>query len=135
RDGAGRRRRRTDRPDEARPDPGKAFAAEGQPPSLGRDFSRFPSDLNRRVRTRMLGGVGRAVSDDRPYPMYARHGRELMGWKSPVGGSPSCIARYLKLTTSPRQGRHREVGSEGSRRRYGEARNTNAKAGSTPSGP
>ena len=26
------------------------------------------STLNRRVRTRLLGGVGRAVSNDRPYP-------------------------------------------------------------------
>jgi hypothetical protein len=39
----------------------------------------------------------------------------------------------MKLTTSPRQGRHREVGSEGSRRRYGEARNTNDIVGSFPS--
>ena len=32
-------------------------------------FSRFPSCLNRLVRTRMLGGVGRAVSNGRPYPI------------------------------------------------------------------
>src|SRR5262245_51677818 len=65
--------------------------------------------------------------------VYARHGRELTGWKSPVGGSPSCIAKYMKTTTSPRQGRHREVRSEGSRRRRCEARNTNGIAGSFPS--
>jgi hypothetical protein len=64
--------------------------------------------------------------------VYARHGRELMGCKSPVGGSPSCIAKYMKTTTSPRQGRHREVGSEGSRRRRCEARNTNGIEGSLP---
>ena len=29
------------------------------------------SDWNRLVRSRMPGGVGRAVSDDRPYPIYA----------------------------------------------------------------
>jgi hypothetical protein len=38
----------------------------------------------------------------------------------------------MRITTSPRQGRHREVGSEGSRRRYGEARNTNAIEGPLP---
>jgi len=81
----------------------------------------------------MLGGVGAGEGDLPGYPMYARHGRELMGWKSPVGGSPSWSNHDMRLTTSPRQGRHREVGSEGSRRRYGEARNTNAIAGSLPS--
>src|SRR5437773_750902 len=39
----------------------------------------------------------------------------------------------MKTTTSPRQGRHREVGSEGSRRRHCEARNTNDIEGSRPS--
>jgi hypothetical protein len=33
------------------------------------EFSEIHTYLNRRVRTRMLGGVGRAVSDDRPYPI------------------------------------------------------------------
>ena len=42
-------------------------------------------------------------------------------------------ARYLRITISPRQGRHRAVGSEGSRRPHGEARNTNGRAGSLPS--
>ena len=32
----------------------------------------------------MSGGVGRAISDDGPYPMYARHGHEFVGLKSPV---------------------------------------------------
>ena len=40
--------------------------------------------LNRLVRTRMLGGVGGAPGNRAPIPMYARHGRELMGCKSPV---------------------------------------------------
>jgi hypothetical protein len=39
----------------------------------------------------------------------------------------------MRLTTSPRQGRHREVGSEGSRRPRCEARNTNGIKGSLPS--
>ena len=39
----------------------------------------------------------------------------------------------MRITTSPRQGRHREGESEGSRRRYGEARNTHDIEGSRPS--
>ena len=38
----------------------------------------------------------------------------------------------LRLTTSQRQGRHREVRSEGSRRQRCEARNTNDITGSFP---
>ena len=68
-DRTGRTRRRDDHLDRARPAPGNGSAAEGHRPSLERDCSRFTSCLNRLVRTRMLGGVGRAVSDDRPYPI------------------------------------------------------------------
>ena len=57
--------------------PGIGSTAAGHRPSLERDCSRFPSDLNRLVRTRMLGGVGRAVSNDRPYPI--RLGKALRG--------------------------------------------------------
>ena len=32
----------------------------------------------------MLGVVGRVTGDGGPYPMYARHGRDFMGCKSPV---------------------------------------------------
>jgi len=45
--------------------------------------------------------------------VYARHGRELMGCKSPVGEPKVIIS---SVTTSLRQGRLREEGSEGSRR-------------------
>jgi hypothetical protein len=45
--------------------------------------------------------------------VYARHGRELMGLKSPV--SVPVLGLNLTLITSRRQGRYREVGSEGSR--------------------
>jgi len=38
----------------------------------------------------------------------------------------------MRITTSPRQGRHREVGSEGSRRQRCEVRNTNGIKGSLP---
>ena len=68
-------RKRDDHLDEARPEPGSGLAAEGHRPSLERDFSRFTSDLNRLVRTRMLGGVGRAVSNDRPPPISSHFGR------------------------------------------------------------
>jgi len=64
--------------------------------------------------------------------VYARHGREFVGCKSPVGGSPSWSNHDMRLTTSPRQGRHREVGSAGSRRPRCEARNTNGIKGSRP---
>ena len=45
--------------------------------------------------------------------VYARHGRELMGCKSPVGEP---VVMISPVTTSLRQGRLREEGSEGSRR-------------------
>jgi len=35
----------------------------------------------------MSGGVGRAASDGRPYPMYARHGHKFMGCR-PSGSVP-----------------------------------------------
>ncbi len=46
--------------------------------------------------------------------MYARHGHELMGWKSPVGVSE--LSMLKGITTSRRQGRNREGASEGSLR-------------------
>jgi hypothetical protein len=42
---------------------------------------------NRLVRIRMLGGVGGVRSNAAPIPMYAQHGRDLVGWKSPVFSS------------------------------------------------
>jgi len=44
--------------------------------------------------------------------VYARHGRELMGLKSPVS-VPCNVVKRNKIT-SRWQGRYREVGSEGS---------------------
>ena len=46
--------------------------------------------------------------------MCARHGRELMGWKSPVG-EPKWTHNEHMITTSRRQGQDREGLSEGSR--------------------
>ena len=48
--------------------------------------------------------------------MYAQHGHELMGWKSPVGEPKSMIVSIPKwmTTTSRRQGQIREELSEGS---------------------
>ena len=74
-DRTGRTRRRHDHLDEARPDPGDDFAAEGHRPSLERDCSRFPSCPNRLVRTRMLGGVGAGEGDLPGYPI-SQHGSE-----------------------------------------------------------
>jgi len=45
--------------------------------------------------------------------VYARHGRELMGLKSPVS-IPCNVVKRNKITNR-RQGRYREVRSEGSR--------------------
>ena len=45
--------------------------------------------------------------------VYAQHGHELMGCKSPVGGPP--LNCDLTLTTSEWQGLNREVWSGGSR--------------------
>ena len=44
--------------------------------------------------------------------MYARHGRELMGCKSPVG--VPALSEKMMVTTSRRQGQSREGLSEGS---------------------
>jgi len=46
--------------------------------------------LNRPVRTRMPGGVGRGGEKPPLTRLYARHGRELMGCKSPVLESKHC---------------------------------------------
>jgi len=54
--------------------------------------------------------------------VYARHGREFMGCKSPVG-EPTPM--YLVPTTSLRQGRLREVASGGSPRQTCEPTNRN----------
>jgi len=45
--------------------------------------------------------------------VYARHGRELMGLKSPVS-VPTLCEDTIALITSRWQGRHCEVGSGGS---------------------
>jgi len=44
--------------------------------------------------------------------VYARHGRELMGFKSPV--RVPVLLKIVARSTSRWQGRHREAGSEGS---------------------
>ena len=44
--------------------------------------------------------------------VYARHGHELMGWKSPVG--VPALSTWTMTTTSRRQGRSREGRSGGS---------------------
>ena len=56
----------------------------------------------------------------------ARHGRGLMGWKSP--------AEEIAPTASRRQGRHREVGSGGSRRQTCEPMNKNRIGGAAELG-
>ena len=62
--------------------------------------------------------------------VYARHGRELMGCKSPVGEPTSY--EVMMATTSQRQGRHREVGSEGSPRQNCEPTDRKALRGRVP---
>jgi len=59
-----------------RPGPNRATARRRRviDPALSETFLTSLSDLNRLVRTRMLGGVGRAVSNDRPYPIRPRLG-------------------------------------------------------------
>ena len=54
--------------------------------------------------------AGSPVAVDRL--VYARHGHELMGWKSPVG--VPALSTWTMTTTSRRQGRSREGRSEGS---------------------
>ena len=53
------------------------------PDSYSRHLKLFG---NRPVRTRMQGGVGAGGGNTPGYPMYARHGRDLIGCKSYVGG-------------------------------------------------
>ena len=52
-------------------------------PALGETCLTSLSDLNRLVRTRMLGGEGRAVSNGRPYPIR----RPKLSDRAPVQGS------------------------------------------------
>ena len=67
-------------------------------------FTASTSPLTRRASGRSpLAKVGVE------WPVYARHGHELMGWKSPVGGHYG-----IRITTSRGQGQHREALSEGS---------------------
>jgi len=61
--------------------------------------------------------------------VYARHGRELMGCKSPVG-EPTPM--NLVPTTSLRQGRLREAASGGSPRQTCEPTNRNVIRGQVP---
>jgi len=66
-----RTRRREDRLDEDRPDPGSGFAAADQHPNLACGSLALPSlsDLNRLVRTRRRGGVGAGEGDLPGYPI------------------------------------------------------------------
>ena len=91
----------------------------------------FYSKVKRRCVERSGSAAGRAA--DRPLQpvVYARHGRGLMGCKSPAGGPPSTM---LTPTASSRQGPTREGRSEGSRRQNCEPRNTNAIEGRHPRG-
>jgi len=70
-DRTGKTRRREDHLDEARPEPGRGFAAARQRPSLecGPLALTALSALNRRVRTRLLGGVGAGEGDLPGYPI------------------------------------------------------------------
>ena len=56
-------------------------------PALGETCLTSLSDLNRLVRTRMLGGVGRAVSNDRPYPIGRHHQSQPCGYGDSRGNS------------------------------------------------
>ena len=51
------------------------------------------------MRTRTYGGVGRAVSDDRPYPMYARHGRDCCGVQVPCTSLRVSRRSLYQMTT------------------------------------
>jgi|GEM_PF-2743840 len=73
------------------------MADRSEPISTARKMTRPPS-LFRRSESIFL--------------VYARHGRELMGCKSPVFESITVVRRGK--STSRRQGRLREEGSEGS---------------------
>jgi len=73
-----------------------------------------------------MRGVVEAGGEKTPgYPMYAQHGHELMGCKSPVGKPPLFMKTMMTLTTSLTQGRYREVRSEGSGRQMREPTNRN----------
>ncbi len=65
--------------------------------------------------TIQLCGVNEAQRSERPNEriVYAQHGHELMGCKSPVG-EPKLIHHESIITTSRRQGQIREEMSEGS---------------------
>ena len=60
------------------------------------------------------GWCGEGRLEAGPYPMCAQHGRDVMGWKSPVG-VPTWIHHEDMITTSRRQGQDREGLSGGSR--------------------
>ena len=79
-------------------------------PALSETFLTALSDLNRLVRTRMLGGVGRAVSNDRPYPirpgatMFAVGMMALWLWVLGLNWMcPFSPLRRLTKTIGPRQ--------------------------------
>jgi hypothetical protein len=76
--------------------------------SMLHDFSVFLGPTWRKM-TRPPSFIGRSVSI---FLVYARHGRELMGCKSPVFESITVVRR--DKSTSRRQGRLREEGSGGS---------------------
>jgi hypothetical protein len=63
-------------------------------------------------------GKGRCAASSRSVPLdrrvCAQHGRDVMGWKSPVG-VPTWIHDEDMITTSRRQGQDREGLSGGSR--------------------
>jgi hypothetical protein len=64
-------------------------------PDITRSFGLSPSS-NRRMRSRMYGGVGAGRGNPPGYPMYARHGRDFVGCKSPVRDWESQGAQYTK---------------------------------------
>ena len=64
-----------------------------------------PASMQCHLSYRILRGISKSV-------VYARHGHELMGWKSPVG--VPAVPFWTNITTSRRQRRPREGLSEGS---------------------
>ena len=68
-DRTGRTRRRGDRLDEARPERATALRRRVIDPALSETALTSLSDLNRLVRTRMLGGVGAGEGDLPGYPI------------------------------------------------------------------
>lgn len=103
------------------------------------DRRELTTKLSRVVTRRLPCSSSCKASDVLPRRLhvivYAQHGHELMGCKSPVG-EPRQHGGYLQLivTTSLRQGQPREGLSEGSRRQSCEPRNTNAIEGRHPGG-